>query len=268
MEDFKFGPALCFAILYCTLLFAVICGVNRVSSKNTVIEQSKGGNQADMLISEADNTVTVSAKSTIRVVPDKAEISIGVSTEDADAVKAQEKNDKRVGAIITALKEISIDEKSIQTNNVNLWPQYDYSTDKEILKGFQAETQLLITGLDIDMVGEVMNICLKAGATNVYDLNFKSSKYSETYRRALSEALEISKEKAEALALTAGCKVTGVKSIEEGYQNDYIAFNKVSNAVFNSEDAGVSMGSIQPGELEVNANVTVTYRLSQAAKND
>ena len=88
--------------------------------------------------------VTVSASGTVRLVPDKASVAFGVTTEEASADLAQSKNSEAVDNVIAVLTERGIEEKSIRTTNYSLYPQYDYSDGVSRIIGYSVCTTLLI----------------------------------------------------------------------------------------------------------------------------
>ena len=64
---------------------------------------------------ETAETVTVSASGTVRLVPDKAAVSFGVTTQEQTAELAQSKNSEAVKNVIEVLTGRGVEEKSIRT---------------------------------------------------------------------------------------------------------------------------------------------------------
>ena len=75
--------------------------------------------------------ITVSASSTVRLVPDKATVSFGVTTQEKTAELAQTKNTEAVDHVIEVLIGRGVEEKSIRTVNYYMYPQYDWSETGE-----------------------------------------------------------------------------------------------------------------------------------------
>ena len=74
-----------------------------------------------------DGGITVSASSSTQVVPDKARITVAVSTQAATAEECQQANAQDVNAVIDALLAAGVLEENIQTEWANLNPIQDYS---------------------------------------------------------------------------------------------------------------------------------------------
>jgi len=269
------GKAFRGVVLGTMLGVQVISGPTGCSNRNVSIDTPV------RLENVGDTTITVSAKSTVKVTPDVAEIRFGVETKGKDIAKAQESNKEKVNKVIESLKALGIDEKLIQTESININPEfsynrdyerYDYETEEYTITGYRASTQLSITGVEIDKVSDIVDAGIDAGASRINGLEFKVSNYSEKYREALGEAVKTSQEKAEVMlnsANTSNCYyIKGIKEIVEGYENDYVAYSKASNSIAFAEDDAMSSFNAEemmPGEEEIEANVTVTYIIGERA---
>lgn len=209
--------------------------------------------------------ITVSASSSVRLVPDKATVSFGVTTQEATAEEAQTKNSEAVKKVMEVLTGRGIEEKSIRTNNYNMYPQYDWSDNgKQRLIGYVVTTSMSVQNQNIEDLGKLISACVAAGINNVENVSFLCSGYDEAYRQALAQAVEASRSKAETLAAAAGKKLGEPVTITEGWQDTSARYGRAANtAAFSVQEAAMdSAGPIlQPGETEINANVTVTYRM-------
>ena len=204
--------------------------------------------------------ITVTARSEVKVVPDKASFGVGIDTEGADANAAQTANAEVANAVIARLKELGIDEKSIQTSWTNLNPIWDYSGTEERIPGYSMSTRINVSDIDVDKVGELMRQCVEAGATSIDGPQFYASSYDEAYQDARVAAIEAARPKAEAIARASGVSLGGVVGVTEGHQ-DYSVYYGAMAA-----DAGMGMAEeakldVEPGEVSVEAQVTVSYAI-------
>ena len=218
------------------------------------LSRSNGGTEM------TEHTVTVSGTGRVDVTPDKAQISVGVFTEAETAKESQEQNAEKINAIIEKLKETGVPESSIQTTGFYMNQNYDYNTNRVI--GYRTEATLTVSDREIDEIGTVISACTEMGANNFNGISFTSSKYDEAYGEALGEAVAEARTKAEALAAASGKKLGSVMKIVEGYQ-DTSARYRNSNIYMESPEAeeAVMDMAVMPGELSVNAPVTVTFLL-------
>ena len=130
-------------------------------------------------------TVTVSAQGTAKAVPDKAEITFSVMTQAKTADAAQRENAEKIDKVIAHLKERGIEEKSIRTSSYNLYPDYDYSDNKQKIIGYQVRMTLTVTDQEIDDAGDIVSECVALGINDVDNFRFYASSYDEAYEEAL-----------------------------------------------------------------------------------
>lgn len=208
-----------------------------------------------------DGTVTVTASGTINVVPDVAEITFGISSDNADLSLAQEDNNARSAQVKSTLEQLGVDDKDIQTMDYYIYPQYDYNTgDGSRISGYNVQQTLVVKNLKIEEAGDVVSQCVAAGINNMTGINYTSSKYDETYQEALADAMSNARTKADALAASVGGKVTEVETINEGYQDSSPVYRTYSMAGIENAKAADSL-TFQPGETGVTATVTVQYKI-------
>ena len=211
--------------------------------------------------SQADSprTITVTTKNQVSITPDVARISVTIATEGDDATIAKNASEKPTKAVLAALEKLGVAKKDIQTVYTDLSPIWDENgaTDK-----YQMRTTFSVSGLAIDNVASVIDACVEAGATEVNGPEYYVSSYDKYYQEALANAIEGSRVKAEAIAQASGTSLGHILSVSEGYQDTSLAYAK-STATADEEmalDAG-GMADIEPGTVEVTAEVTVSYAI-------
>ena len=112
-----------------------------------------------------------------------------------------------------------------------------------------------------DAVSTLMDTCITAGATGVDGPRYYVSSYDEAYNEALTQAIAASREKAQVMAAAAGVTLGPVVNITEGYQ--YTGYRYASNeaAVMADEAGGMASMKIAPGQVDIEAQVTVSYAI-------
>ena len=210
--------------------------------------------------------ITVNASSEVRVVPDKASFNVSVVTQGETPEEAQQASVQPVEAVIEALRQAGLDDRSIQTSYTNLSPRYDWSGEVEAIVGYEMRTAISVSDVDVDGVSELMSACVAAGATGVDGPSYYASSYDEAYAEALAQAVASSQDKAQAMANAAGVKLGEVVSIVEGYQNTsfrYAEEMEMEMDVASSDalDAGAGAAKVSPGEVSIEAQVTVGYAI-------
>ena len=95
------------------------------------------------------------------------------------------------------------------------------------------------------------------------NVTFLCSGYDEAYRQALAQAVADSRLKADAPAQAAGRTLGEPVTITEGWQNSTARYGRNAEVPLAMQEAADAAGSsFQPGEKEITANETVTYRMN------
>ena len=214
-----------------------------------------------------EGKVTISSRETIKVTPDMAEIVYGIRTENEDANACQQDNTEKLNAVLEFLKGQGFEEKSIKTSGYSLDPRYDWSGNKQTLIGYEMRTQVTLTDVPMDRVGELLSKTVESGANEIQSVSYFASNYDEAYQQALTKAVETAKAKAETLASASGKKIAGVLSVQEygdSQYGRYISANyrmdQAAGVKMETTAAAMDMG-VMPGEMEVAAQISVDFSL-------
>ena len=209
--------------------------------------------------------ITVSASGTVRLAPDKATVTFGVTTQEETAALAQSKNSEAVQNVIDVLTARGIDEKSIRTKYYSMYPQYDWSEyGEQRIIGYVVTTTMSVQDQDIAELGALLSACVAAGINNVDNVSFLCSGYDEAYRQALALAVDAARVKAETLAAAAGKTLGEPVTVVEGWQDTSARYAVSMNAAAAYDTVAEEDGgpALSPGETEIVANVTVTYGMN------
>ena len=217
---------------------------------------------------ESAPEITVSASASVSLVPDKAAVYFGVYTQAESPDEAQTRNTEAVNRVIALLTGRGIEEKSIRTTNYSLYPQYTWSdsSGEQRITGYNVTTTMSVQDQNIEDLGKLLSACVEAGINQIENVTFLCSGYDEAYQQAVIQAVVAARTKAEAIAAAEGKKLGDPVSISEGWQDTSARYGKGANSMggfFVEEAAAMDSAApvLQPGETEINASVTVTYRL-------
>ena len=214
----------------------------------------------------ASEGITVTGKEEVKVAPDMAEIRYGVYSQAQTASQCQEDNAKQLDQTIETLKGLGVEEASIQTSAYGLSPIYDWNSGDRTITGYEMNTEITVSDIPIDQAGEILSQSVTAGVNQIESVTYFSSKYDESYQEALKGAVAMAKSKAEAMAEASGKKLSSAVDIQEyGYnpQARYSSYNAPAPGAKMAveETAAASDMAVMPGEVSVEAQVTVTYGL-------
>lgn len=207
--------------------------------------------------------ISVDAEGKAYVLPDVAEITLGVNTEAKTSDGAIAENTKKMNAVMTELAKFNIDKKDIQTTGYYLNPKYNWTEDKgSVQDGYTLDQTVLVKVRDFTKVGEILAATTKAGANVVSGVNFTNDDLEKAKSEARAIAIEKAKEKAKAIAEQSGLKVGKMVGYYEYMTSPYDYYGK--GGMYMAEGGGMSESAapvIEPGQKEVALTVTLTYKL-------
>jgi len=237
------------------LMLCLIIGTNVASGQIESAQSVEANN--------TENILTVTGVGKVNVKPDVAYIEMGVTTMDKDAQKAQESNKTTMNKVVAKLKSMGIEEKDIQTSTYNIYPEYSYQDNKQILEGYRVENIVRVTVRNIDKVGDILDAAAKEGINRSYGISFSVLDTDGVYKQALQKAIDNAKGKAEVMAKQAGVVLKKPIAIHEG-STPQTLYNYTRTGVIFDEKAAVAQAAgvpISSGQLEIQANVTIVYQI-------
>lgn len=212
------------------------------------------------VIQGESRVISVTASEEVRVEPDIAEISIGIRTEDIEAETCRNENSLLTEAVVEAVKALGVEESSIQTSGLDLYPRYKWNGSEDVLNGYTMTTTLTVSDLPVELTGKVLTDAVGAGATDINSVTYLSSGYDEAYQQALELAIQTARTKADVMAEASGCAITSVANIQENNYNQTGRYTDyTANAAMMKADTAETV--VQPGELSISAQVTVEFSI-------
>jgi uncharacterized protein YggE len=156
------------------------------------------------------------------------------------------------------LRAAGIPEDAIRTTVYDLQPDWDYSNNRRVLRGYVARNTIDVRIDDADRVGELLDIVVSAGATSVENIRFDLKDRDRLAREALRLAVADARARAAAAAAGAGMMIDRIIRIDEqGVSAPPIPLRRESLQV----DAVAAAVPVAAGVMEVRAHVTVTTLL-------
>ena len=209
----------------------------------------------------APGILAVDGRGTAVSAPDRASVSIGVTTHAKDAAAAQSENTSRAQSIIAGLKAMGIDAKDIHTSNYSFRPTYSYKENNEQeINGYSVDNTVLVVVRDIHLTGMVIDTALNHGANQINSLDFQISDTGKLRKGALLAAISDAKEKADIIASGLGRRIIGIQQVSE---NTGSFQSRTYNSKMLAEAAMVTAVPIESGSISLDANVHIEFILSE-----
>lgn len=210
---------------------------------------ARGNASASSATGATNHTVNVSGHGEVSVAPDMALLTVGVQTKGTDAESALSANSTRTQAVITAVEGEGLASDHIQTGSISLW----YDSEHNV---YYASHQLTLRVTTISKVGEILDAAVHAGANNSWGVSFGLKDSSSARSQALRAAVGDARKRADSISSALGVSITGVGSASEASFNGPIYSTDTRNA---APAAPAPSTQIQPGQLTVSADISVTY---------
>ncbi|HOQ78924.1 MAG TPA: SIMPL domain-containing protein [Candidatus Absconditabacterales bacterium] len=215
--------------------------------------------------SMADNTITVEGEGKVMATPDTIILSVNIEETKKSTAEAQKAVNTKVNQIKDLIKKYKIKDSDIQSRNISVYPEYNYTNAGRKFLGYRANHSLDIKiksanieneGVGGSLIDEVANIGGVIVENIAYDIEDKTPYYSQARKLAMEKAYEKAKE----LAKIAGVKLLKPISISESLFAPTAIYSRNSKMMMMdavTEVAGA--GSISLGEMEINITVNVLY---------
>jgi len=202
--------------------------------------------------------INVSGEGKISVTPDQALISVSVETKGTQAADVKKQNDQTVEKVLQAIKKYKLPKEDVITKRVSLNPQFDYQKKKY---NYNATQTIQILLKDLSVYDALMESLVDAGINRISGVEFKSSKIEEHKAEARKKAMRDAKKKAEDYVSVLNQKVGPAINIADNSQIYFPQPVMYEMKMASTADAAMPRETLAVGEIEITANVNVSFRL-------
>jgi hypothetical protein len=155
-------------------------------------------------------------------------------------------------------------ERDIATSNVSLGPVYDYSNNRQRIRAYQLTNIVTVTVRNLDVLGDVLDDGVTAGATSVEGITFDVADRAASEAQAREAAVKDAKAKAETLAAGVGVRISGVASMSESVSTP-IWYDRTFAGAAVAEDAAAT--PVLAGSTDVTISVSVSFSAAARRAN-
>ncbi len=210
----------------------------------------------------ADHLIRTSAVGEVVSSPDRAELQVGVETENADVKTAQAQNAERMTNVTNAMKALGIPDDHLTTTGYTVTPVYDSGPTpsppvQRRPTTYRVSNTLLVRVDDVAQVGEVIDTAVSSDANQVNSIAFLfSEQKSATLRaQALAQAVNKTRTDAGTVASALGVRLLDARDVQVDSGATPIYYGRSGVAA----DTAVPSTPIEPGTLKVTASVQVSW---------
>jgi uncharacterized protein YggE len=228
------------------------------------------------LADKTPHQIHVQANATLEVAPDQATLNARLwertptqvqgeeSSGDSDAIKqARDRLESRTGELIRTLENAGVDSKDIRAGSLSVRPDYvqnatqgDDNTPPKVRT--QVERSVSLTLDKLDRLPRVLDALTSAGVDSLDGVSYGLKDSDAADDRALKQALERARHKAEMMAETLDVDLGDVVSIEETTAPRYQPQMTMRAA---EADSSGSAPEYRSGEISIDAGVSVSWEI-------
>jgi hypothetical protein len=237
-------PLIVFAIVVILILSA--CQASPVSQPSMAVPMVQ------------PRTIMVNGSGKVFLTPDVAYVNIGVQSQDENVGQALSKNNEKAQTIAARLQGLGIDAKDIQTTSFNIYPNQQYNPEGQpttIL--YMVDNTVAVTVRDLTILGKLLDEAVRAGANNIYGINFDVLDRGKAIAEARKLAVQDARSQADELASAAGVQIDTVYNmsvyVDSGPAPLYDGKGGMMNAV--------AQVPVSAGQLAITVNVSASYTL-------
>ncbi len=217
-----------------------------------------GGN---ITLSQQNTGIWVVGEGEVSVVPDVANLSLGVEAQAKTVAEAQVQTAEAMVAVMGVLDDYGIAKKDIKTQRFSIQAVKRWDNGKEILLGYRVTNIVVVKIRELDDTGAIIDAVAEAGGdyTRINSISFivdEPSSYNEEVRE---KAMADAEAKAKQLADLAGVELG--KPIYISESGGYIPVPREYYAMAEGVPALAPTTPISPGETEVRLTVQVVYSI-------
>jgi uncharacterized protein YggE len=203
-------------------------------------------------------TIVVPGTGRVSVVPDVADLRLGVAVARPKVDPARSEAARVMDAILAAVDGAGVARPDVRTTLLSIQPRYDYRDGRPpTLTGYELANIVEVTVRDLAKLGDVVDAGLAAGATSMDGLTFRVADPAPVEREARRLAMADARSRADVLAAEGGLQIEGVSDIVEGAApRPPMPFPKAERMMAVAD----APTPVEAGALEVAVSVTVTFR--------
>lgn len=206
----------------------------------------------------------VSGNAQADATPDEATVRLGIVRQETTAQAAQDQANRIAQAILSEIAKLGIPAAQIRTSRLTLTPVYapgprSDSREAPRIASYSASNQVSVEVTNLTQIGPVIDAGLRAGSNQVDGVQFRLKDDLPLREQALKKAVAEARRKAETMAEALNVRILGIQEVSE-----------TGSSVIPRGDGGfVTMAAreaaptpVSPGQVEVNASVTVKYLIA------
>lgn len=203
-------------------------------------------------------TFDVSGEGKVVVVPDQAEMSLGIQKSGSSVAEVQKQVNTTMNELTKQLKALGIVESDIKTTSYNVYPDYlpAQAGQPGRTSQYNVEAQVSVKTKDFEVASRVLDLAGQLGLNQVGGMSFtlSDSLQEKATKEARAQAIAAAKLKATELSGLAGMSLGRIVNVQENSGSQPRPLMYAAGV-----DAPKTSTPVSPGTNEVSVSVTLSY---------
>lgn len=210
-------------------------------------------------------SVHVSGEGEVRVLPDRARVSLAAEQMEAELKPAESRVNEIVRDYLAAAAKLGVEARHLQSTAVQIQPEtvWNEKTRRNELVGYRVRRDIQVTVTDLSRLGPLLRAATAAGITYVSPPQLEASDAAAHARAALARAAEDAQAQARVLAESLGRRLGPARRIDA--QPDRVSEPMPMATAMMKADAresGAEPGmGLATGEIVFRSRVSVAFDL-------
>jgi uncharacterized protein len=220
-------------------------------------------NTAQIVTSNQQEGIWVTGEGKVTIKPDIANISLGVSSQEATVAEAMAKAKDAMNKVVAAIKANNIQDKDIQTQQYNISPTYTYNpqTGNQTISGYQVTNIVTVKLRDTSIASTVIGAVAEAGGdlTRIDSVTFTVEDPTPYYKEARQKAIEDADHKAQKLASLYGVKLGKPTLVSESSSTPISYSFPTHGYAYPVPVAAPAMPTVSAGSTDITLYIQASY---------
>ena len=216
---------------------------------------------------EMPPSVSVNAVGRVAREPDQAVLLLAVESTGQTAQQAARENATKMDRLVAALRRAGLGQRDVRTISYEIHPEYDQRRERTSapqIVGYRAVNMVQATIDSVARVGSIIDAAVAAGSNRIAGLNFRLRDAESAHREAVREATQRARAEAQIVAEALGMRLGTVINIST---SGYFPPPPMPMPMMRGGAENMVMSAptpVEPGAVEIVANVSATFRLEPA----
>lgn len=201
--------------------------------------------------------INVSGAGSVAVTPDHFTVTFVLEQKGQTITKLNEQLQNDISALTDFLLNENVQQRNIRTMQIRLHPRYESGPEGRVENGFILSREVTIEHDTLEQYSRIIDGALKRGVTRISRFELIASNPQKAYEKALINAVNDAKSKAELLARQLGAKIGKVTQISEGHSGRIVTEGRAKMMMADGAQSSL------PGQQHIEATVNATFALTQ-----